>query len=58
MNTERNNVSFNFRSMTENHDTDVSISIDGDNVDEIRLAKLLSTYLQAIGVKITLNVNA
>lgn len=58
MNTEHNNVSLNFRSYNDDHDTDLSISIDGDNVDEIKLAKLLTTYLQAVGVNITLNVNA
>ena len=58
MNTEKNNVSLNFRSYTDNHDTEMSVSIDGDNVDLVQLAKLLDTYLGAIGAKITLNVNA
>lgn len=52
MNTENNSVSFSFR----NHDTDVSIDISGDNVDEVKLMKLLTTYLTAIQSRITLNL--
>jgi hypothetical protein len=57
MNTDNNNVSFNFRSYTENRDTDISVCIDGDHVDDIKLARLLTIYLGAIGSRITLNVN-
>jgi hypothetical protein len=32
-----NNVSFSFRSYTGNRDTELSVSIDGDNVDEVKL---------------------
>ena len=49
MNTENNNVSFNYRSQDGNHDTDLSVSIDGDNVNEAKLHKILNTYLKAIG---------
>ncbi len=57
MNTDSdNNVSFSFRSYTGNRDTELSVSIDGDNVDEVKLMKLLTTYLQAIGSRITLNL--
>ena len=58
MNTDNNNVSFSFRSYDDNRDTDLSVSIDGDNVDDIKLAKLLTTFLGAVGARITLNVNA
>jgi hypothetical protein len=56
MNSENNNVSFSFRSYDGNRDNDLSVSIDGDNVDDIKLAKLLTVYLQAIGSRITLNL--
>jgi len=54
----KNNVSLNFRSYDDDHDTDMNVSIDGDNVDTIKLAKLLTTFLDAIDARITLNVNA
>jgi hypothetical protein len=49
MNTEKNNVDFSFRSYNDNHDTDVSVSINGEHVDDTRLRKLLNTFLKAIG---------
>ncbi len=58
MNTEKNSLSLSFRSYNDNHDTDMSISVDGDNVDLIKLAKLLTVFLQSIDAKISLNVNA
>ena len=51
MNTENNN-----RSQDGNHDTDLSVSIDGDNVDEVKLMRLLTTFLGAIGSRVTLNL--
>jgi hypothetical protein len=33
------------------------VCIDGDHVDDIKLARLLTIYLGAIGSRITLNVN-
>ena len=56
MNTDNNNVSFSFRSYNDNRDTDINVCIDGDNVDDVKLAKLLTVYLQAIGSRITLNI--
>jgi hypothetical protein len=56
MNSDNNNASFSFRSYDGNRDTELSVSIDGDNVDEVKLMKLLTTYLQAIGSRITLNL--
>lgn len=56
MNTENNNVSFNFRCFDINRDTELSVSIDGDNVDDFKLMKLLTTYLTAVGSRITLNL--
>jgi hypothetical protein len=49
MNTEKNNVDFNFRSYNDNHDTDVSVSINGEHVDDAKIRKLLNTFLKAIG---------
>lgn len=49
MNTDNNNVSFNFRSYDGNRDTDVDVNICGDNVNDAKLCKLLNTYLKAIG---------
>jgi hypothetical protein len=49
MNTERNNVDLSFRSYNDNHDTDLSININGEHVDDKKLCKLLNTYLKAIG---------
>lgn len=54
MNTENNNVSFNFRSYDGNRDTDIDVNICGDNVDDEKLAKLLSTFLRAVGSSVTL----
>jgi len=49
MNTEKNNVDLSFRSYNDNHDTDLSVSINGEHVDDAKLGKLLNTYLKAIG---------
>jgi hypothetical protein len=48
MNTEKNNVDLSFRSYNDNHDTDLSVSINGEHVDDEKLCKLLNTYLKAI----------
>lgn len=48
MNTEKNNISLNFRSHTENHDTDVDVNICGDNVNDAKLKRLLNIWLTAI----------
>lgn len=56
MNTDNNNVSLNFRSYDSNRDTDLSVCIDGDNVDDVKLAKLLTTFLSAVQSRITLNI--
>jgi hypothetical protein len=49
MNTEKNNVDLNFRSYDDNHDTDVSVCINGEHVNDDKLCKLINTYLKAIG---------
>ena len=49
MNSEKNNVSLDFRSYGENHDTDLSVNINGEHVDDFKLCKLLNTFLIAIG---------
>lgn len=49
MNSERNNIDFNFRSYSDNHDTDLSVSINGEHVDDSKIQKLLNTFLTAIG---------
>ena len=48
MNTERNNVDLSFRSYVDNHDTDLSVNINGEHVDDAKLGKLLNTFLKAI----------
>jgi hypothetical protein len=49
MNTEKNNVDLSFRSYGDNHDTDLSVNINGEHVDDEKLKKLLNTWLVAIG---------
>lgn len=57
MNSDNNNhVSLSFRSYDENRDTDIDVDVCGHNADDIKLAKLLTAYLQAIGSRITLNL--
>lgn len=48
MNTEKNRVSLNFQSYSDNHDTDICVDINGDHVDDAKLQKLLNTWLKAI----------
>lgn len=48
MNTEKNNVDLSFRSYNDSHDTDFSVNINGEHVDDEKLCKLLNTYLKAI----------
>ena len=49
MSTVRNNIDFNFRSYLEDsHDTDLSVNINGEHVDDKKIAKLLNTFLKAI----------
>jgi hypothetical protein len=55
MNTEKNNVDFNFRSYNDNHDTDVNVSINGEHVDDAKLKKLLNTFLKAIESDLTVS---
>jgi len=56
MNTENNIVSFNYRSQGEDHDIDLNVEVAGDNVDEVKLMRLLTTFLGAIGSRVTLNL--
>jgi hypothetical protein len=48
MNTEKNRINLNFQSYTDNHDTDVCVDINGENVDDAKICKLLNTWLRAI----------
>jgi hypothetical protein len=48
MNSEKNNVDLSFRSYKNNHDTELHVNIDGENVDDAKLCKLLNTFLRAI----------
>lgn len=48
MNTEKNNVDLSFRSYGDNHDTDLSVNINGEHVDDVKLKKLINTWLMAI----------
>ena len=56
MNTEKNNVDLGFRSYNDNHDTDLSININGEHVNDEKLCKLLNTYLKAIGSSVVAQV--
>jgi hypothetical protein len=49
MNSEKNNVDLSFRSYNDNHDTDLNVSINSEQVDDEKLKKLLNTWLVAIG---------
>lgn len=55
MNTERNNIDFSFRSYGDNHDTDLSVSINGEHVDDEKIRKLLNTFLKAIESDLTVS---
>ena len=55
MNTEKNRISFNFQSYSDNHDTDVCVDINGDHVDDAKIKKLLSTFLKAIESNLTVS---
>ena len=57
MNTEKNNVDLNFRSYDDNHDTDLSININCEHVNDEKLCKLLNTYLKAIGSSVIAQVH-
>jgi hypothetical protein len=48
MNSEKNNVDLSFRSYNDNHDTELHVNIDGENVDDEKLKKLLNAWLVAI----------
>lgn len=48
MNTDKNNISFSFRSYNDNHDTDINVDINGEHVDDAKIQKLLNTFLKAI----------
>jgi hypothetical protein len=48
MNTEKNRINLNFQSYVDNHDTDVCVDINGENVDDAKIKKLLNTWLIAI----------
>lgn len=48
MNTDKNNISFSFRSYNDNHDTDINVDINGEHVDDTKILKLLNTFLRAI----------
>jgi hypothetical protein len=55
MNTEKNNVDLSFRSYDDNRDTDLSVNINGENVTETKLKKLLNTWLVAIDSNLTVS---
>ena len=56
MNSEDNCVSLSYRSQDGNHDNDLSVEVMGDNVDEVKLMRLLTAFLGAIGSRVTLNL--
>jgi hypothetical protein len=53
MTTDRNNIDFSFRSYDDSHDTDLSVNINGEHVDDKKIQKLLNTFLAAIGSSLT-----
>jgi len=53
MNTEKNNVDLSFRSYSDNHDTDMSVNINGEHVDDKKIEKLLNIFLAAIESSLT-----
>lgn len=55
MDSDKNNISLDFRSYNDNHDTDISVSINGDNVDDQKLKRHLNTWLLAIGSELTVS---
>jgi hypothetical protein len=55
MNTERNNISLDFRSFDENHDTDINVSINGDNIDDVKLKRIVNTWLSAINSELLIS---
>ena len=55
MDSEKNNVDFSFRSYDDNRDTDLNVNINGENVTEVKLKKLLNTWLVAIDSKLTVS---
>jgi hypothetical protein len=55
MDSDKNNVDFNFRSYDDNRDTDLSVNVNGENVTEAKLKKLLNTWLVAIDSKLTVS---
>lgn len=49
MNSEHNNIDLSFRAYDENtRDTDLSVNLNAENVDENKLKKTLNTWLVAI----------
>jgi hypothetical protein len=56
MNSEKNNVDLSFRSYDDNsHNTDINVNINGENINEAKLKKLLNTWLLAIDSKLTVS---
>jgi hypothetical protein len=55
MNSEKNNVDLSFRSYSDNHDTDLSVNINGEHVDDTKLKKLINTWLRAIESELTVS---
>ena len=48
MNSEKNNVTLDFRSYDDNHDTDLNVIITGEHTNSDKLKKLLNKWLVAI----------
>jgi hypothetical protein len=55
MDSTKNNATLSFRAYTDDHDTDISVDMQGDNVNDERLRKLLLAWLTAIGSNLTIN---
>jgi hypothetical protein len=55
MNSDKNNIDLSFRSYGDNHDTDLSVNINGEHVDDAKLKKLINTWLKAIESNLTVS---
>jgi hypothetical protein len=49
MKSSSNTVALDFTSYTESLDTDISVCVRGDNVDDDKIVELLNRFLGAIG---------
>ena len=56
MNSKNSCVTLRYRHQDEADTSDLNVEVTGDNVDEVKLMRLLTTFLEAIGSRVTLNL--